>query len=68
MRDTTKADLAAANREVRSVMDQNAALKKESAAAYHRGYREGVDVFRDIMRAQGDMIIALMERLGNARP
>lgn len=45
-----KADLDAANREVRQVMDQNAALKKEAETAYQNGYRDALQALDNLAR------------------
>lgn len=50
MRDTTKADLEAARREVDNVMGENAVLKKENATAYQNGYRAGLQGAENLAR------------------
>jgi flagellar biosynthesis/type III secretory pathway protein FliH len=63
MADTTKADLAAANREVKSVMDQNAVLKKEAEEAYQQGYRDALQATDNLARinqTQAGMITYFM--------
>lgn len=63
MRDTTKADLAAANSEVRAVMDQNAVLRKEAAEAYQNGYRDALQATDNLARinqTQAGMITYFM--------
>ena len=59
MRDTTKADLKAANEEVRAVMGRNAALKKEAAESYQKGYRDALTVSANlskIIQTQAELI------------
>jgi hypothetical protein len=66
MANATKADLAAANREVRHVMDQNAALKKEADEAYQNGYRDALqatDNLARICQTQAGMIVYFMQML-----
>jgi hypothetical protein len=63
MADTTKADLAAANREVRQVMDENAVLKKEIEEAYQNGYRDALQATDNLARinqTQAGMITYFM--------
>lgn len=45
-----KADLAAANAEVRQVMNSNAALKREAEDAYQRGYRDALQALDNLSR------------------
>lgn len=66
MRDTTKADLAAANQEIRNVMDQNSYLKKEIQDAYQNGYRDALkatDNLARINQTQAGMITYFMGML-----
>ncbi len=66
MADSTKADLAAANREIRAVMDQNIALKKEAAEAYQNGYRDALQATDNLARinqTQAGMITYFMGML-----
>lgn len=58
-----KADLAAANSEIRNVMDQNAALKQEAAESYQNGYRDALQATDNLARinqAQAGMITYFM--------
>ena len=64
MANTTKADLAAANREVRDVMNQNAILKKQAEHAYNRGWQEAAETFHILLVQQLHVINALIARLG----
>ncbi|MEN6535672.1 MAG: hypothetical protein ABFD89_18555 [Bryobacteraceae bacterium] len=50
MKDTTKADLEAANREIRNVMDRNAELKKQADEAYQHGYRDALQALDNLAR------------------
>lgn len=59
MRDTTKADLKAANSEIRQVMDHNSALKKEVSEAYQNGYRDALSTAANlakIVQSQAELI------------
>lgn len=62
-KDTTKADLEAANREIRSVMDQNAILRQERDEAYQGGYRDALQAMDNVARiaqTQAGVITYLM--------
>lgn len=63
MRDTTKADLEAANREIRNVMDRNTELKKQADEAYQQGYRDALQATDNLARinqTQAGMITYFM--------
>lgn len=65
-RNTTKADLEAANRETRDLMDHNAALKKMAEEAYQNGYRDALlatDNLARINQTQAGMITYFMGML-----
>jgi len=58
-----KADLAAANQEVRQVMNENIVLKKEAAEAYQSGYRDALQATDNLARinqTQAGMITYFM--------
>ena len=66
MPDTTKADLRAANEEVKGLMSANAALKLEAQTAYQRGYRDALQATENLARivqSQGGIIAYLMQML-----
>lgn len=59
----TKADLDAANQEVRNVMDHNIALRKEAEEAYQNGYRDALQATDNLARinqTQAGMITYFM--------
>ena len=61
-----KADLKAANEEVRGLMDQNKVLKKESDEAYQSGYRDALQALDNLSRinqTQAGMITYFMQML-----
>jgi hypothetical protein len=63
MADTTKSDLAAANREIRAVMDTNVVLRKQAEEAYQSGYRDALqatDNLSRIIQTQAGMITYFM--------
>lgn len=69
MRDTTKADLVAANKEVESVMAQNSVLRKERDDAYQNGYRDALQATDNLARinqTQAGMITYFMQMLATA--
>lgn len=58
-----KASLAAANAEVRNVMDENTALRKERDEAYQHGYRDALQATDNLARinqTQAGMITYFM--------
>ena len=58
-----KADLAAANEEIRNVMGHNAILKKEAEEAYENGYRDALQATDNLARinqTQAGMITYFM--------
>lgn len=58
-----QADLAAANREIRALMDHNIVLKKEAEEAYQNGYRDALQATDNIARiaqTQAGMITYFM--------
>jgi flagellar biosynthesis/type III secretory pathway protein FliH len=66
MADTTKADLAAANREISAVMARNATLQKEADEAYQNGYRDALQAADNLARVcqtQAGMIVYFMQML-----
>lgn len=61
-----KADLKAANDEVRSVMDRNIELRKQAESAYQDGYRDALQALDNLSRiaqSQAGIITYLMQML-----
>lgn len=58
-----RANLAAANSEVQTVMNENACLKKEAEEAYQNGYRDALEATDNLARinqTQAGMITYFM--------